>query len=114
MKDGNLTATEGKSSVPAVPSVELLAFADALRIARGCHDYNGGHHSDGHYEAYHHGIQTVINVLEAAEKSGLKDTQVLMVWRLGKIAGVCTTCGGNVLHREGKPGEFDHECTREA
>jgi hypothetical protein len=25
-------------------------------------------------------------------------------------AGDCTTCGGPVFHREGKPGEYDHEC----
>lgn len=60
-----------------------LSFSDAVRIARGCHDYNGGHLSDGHYEAYHHGIQTVINVLEAAEKNGLNDTQVAAVWLIG-------------------------------
>lgn len=25
-------------------------------------------------------------------------------------AGECTSCGGSVFHREGSPGEFDHEC----
>lgn len=25
-------------------------------------------------------------------------------------AGVCTECGGKVFHREGRLGEFDHEC----
>ena len=25
-------------------------------------------------------------------------------------AGECATCGGPVFHREGKPGEYDHEC----
>ena len=67
----------------AVSSTRLLGFGDALRIARGCHDYSGGHHTDGHYDAYHHGIQTVINVLEAAEKAGLNDTQVAAVWCIG-------------------------------
>lgn len=67
----------------AVRSSALLGFGDALRIARGCHDYSGGHHTDGHYDAYHHGIQTVINVLEAAEKAGLNDTQVAAVWCIG-------------------------------
>jgi len=60
-----------------------LGFEDAVRLARGCHDYNGGHHTDGHYEAYHHGIQTVINVLEHAAKDGLNDTQVAAVWIIG-------------------------------
>jgi len=27
-------------------------------------------------------------------------------------AGDCTTCGGPVFHREGKPGEYDHECRK--
>ena len=66
-----------------LPPVSVLGFGDALRIARGCHDYNGGHHTDGHYDAYHHGLQTVINVLEAAEKVGLNDTQVAAVWCIG-------------------------------
>lgn len=26
------------------------------------------------------------------------------------IAGQCSDCGGNIFHREGKPGEYDHEC----
>ena len=60
-----------------------LSFDDALRIACGCHDYSGGHHTDGHHDAYHHGIQTVINVLEAAKKAGLNDTQVAAVWCIG-------------------------------
>jgi hypothetical protein len=43
-----------------------LTFGDAVKIARGCTDYGGGHHSDGHMEAFQHGIQTVINALEGA------------------------------------------------
>jgi len=27
-------------------------------------------------------------------------------------AGDCTTCGGPVFHRDGKPGEYDHECRK--
>ena len=60
-----------------------LSFNDAVRIANGCHDYSGGHHNDGHYDAYHHGIQTVINALMAAQTNGLKDTQVNALWRIG-------------------------------
>lgn len=60
-----------------------LTFTDAIRIARGCLDYGGGHHNDGQLEAFHHGIQTVINSLEAAAKNGLSDFQVLSLWRIG-------------------------------
>ena len=60
-----------------------LTFNDAVRMARGCHDYSGGHHHDGHYDAFHHGVQTVINVLESAEKNGM-DTQCAVLWRIGK------------------------------
>ena len=63
----------------------FLGFSDAIRIARGCLDYGGGHRSsEGHLEIYHHGIQTVINALEAAERNGLADTQCTALWRLGK------------------------------
>lgn len=58
-------------------------FHDAVRIARGCTDYGGGHHYDGHMEAYQHGIQTVINALESAERAGLRDTQVSVLHRIG-------------------------------
>ena len=67
----------------AVASGAVLGFGDALRIARGCTDYGGGHHNDGHMDAYQHGIQTVINALEAAEKAGLNELQVRMLWRMG-------------------------------
>ena len=54
-----------------------LTFEDALRIARGCTDYGGGHRGNAeHYEIYQHGIQTVINALTEASNKGLKDTQV--------------------------------------
>lgn len=48
------TPNEAQERV-AVSSTRLLGFGDALRIARGCHDYSGGHHSDGHYDAYRRG-----------------------------------------------------------
>ena len=37
-----------------------------INVARGCHDYGGGHADTKASEAFHHGIQTVINALEAA------------------------------------------------
>ena len=38
-----------------------------LNVARGCHDYNGGHRDEA-CEVFHHGVQTVINAREAAVK----------------------------------------------
>ena len=61
-----------------------LTFEDALRIARGCTDYGGGHRSNPeHYEIYQHGIQTVINSLTAASNRGLEDTQVAALHVMG-------------------------------
>jgi len=56
-----------------------------VRLARGSLDYGGGHRSDGHLEAYHHGIQTVINVLEHAQRVGLNNTQLAVLHRIGSI-----------------------------
>jgi regulator of replication initiation timing len=44
--------------------------ARLVNIARGCHDYGGGYKDKAESEIYHHGIQTVINSLEAAEQHG--------------------------------------------
>jgi hypothetical protein len=60
-----------------------LSFEDALNIARGCTDYGGGHHDDGKMDAYQHGIQTVINALEAAKKNSL-DSQVAFLKAHGR------------------------------
>jgi len=48
-----------------------MTFEDAVKIARGCHDYSGGYHDPKEWEIYHHGIQTVINALESVEKKGI-------------------------------------------
>jgi hypothetical protein len=47
------------------------AALDAVAVSRkGCHDtYSGGHHYDGHYDAYHHGMDTVCTVLEEKIKA---------------------------------------------
>ena len=64
-----------------------LTFDDALKIARGCTDYGGGHRSNPeHYEIYQHGIQTVINALTAASETGLKDTQTAALHAIGANA----------------------------
>ena len=61
-----------------------LTFDDALRIARGCTDYGGGHRSNQeHYEIYQHGIKTVITALTAAANNGLEDTQVKALHVMG-------------------------------
>lgn len=60
-----------------------LKFNDAVRIARGCFDYGGGHR-DRDREIFHHGIQTVVNALEATEKSGLTGLQEIMLHAIGK------------------------------
>jgi len=69
--------------------MQKLTFEDALRIARGCTDYGGGHRSNAeHYEIYQHGIQTVINALAAASNRGLEDTQVAALHAMGANAEV--------------------------
>ncbi len=61
-----------------------LTFEDALRIARGCTDYGGGYRGNAeHYEIYQHGIQTVINALTAASKTGLEDMQTRALHTMG-------------------------------
>lgn len=64
-----------------------LTFEDALRIARGCTDYGGGHRGNAeHYEIYQHGIQTVINALTTASKTGLEDMQTRALHTMGANA----------------------------
>ena len=57
---------------------------DAIAIAKGCFDYRGGYHSEKELEIYYHGIQTVINVLEAANKNRMDDLQVATIHAIGK------------------------------
>lgn len=55
----------------------LKAEAERLvNVARGCHDYGGGYRAPSDYEIFHHGIQTVINALEAAQKNDPEDYQI--------------------------------------
>jgi len=53
-----------------------LTFEDALQIARGCKDYGGGYRGGDHYEAFQHGIQTVINALWVANLMRLPQTWI--------------------------------------
>lgn len=45
-----------------------------LNVARGCHDYGGGYRGEqAQSAAFHHGIQTVIQALEAVAENRLND-----------------------------------------
>lgn len=50
----------------ALSKLESKAFRESLHGT-----YSGGHHYDGHYEAFHHGMDTVCNVLEAHVRATL-------------------------------------------
>ena len=65
-----------------------LTFEDALRIARGCTDYGGGYRQPEDAEIYQHGIQTVINALTAASKTGLEDMQTRALHAMGANVGI--------------------------
>ena len=67
-----------------IVKIDKQTYEICLNIAKGCHDYNGGHHQKEMNEAFHHGIQTVINCLVALEKRGLDDTQLAVVHEIGK------------------------------
>jgi hypothetical protein len=59
-----------------------LTFLDALRLAKGCHDYSGGYGGTPCAEAFHAGIGTVVNVLSDAA-SGKWDYQLQAVYDEG-------------------------------
>lgn len=65
---------------------DLRAKCERLvNTARGCHDYGGGYRDADKAEIFHHGIQTVINAVEAASKSQ-GDTQANTLARIGAKA----------------------------
>lgn len=68
-------ATRGLESV-------ALRIERLLNVARGCTDYGGGH-TGAAYEAFQHGIQTVVSALEAAAKNDPSDFQVNTLERIG-------------------------------
>jgi len=57
---------------------------NCINIAKGCHDYGGGYRDEQEANIYHHGIQTVVNCLEAFKKKGLNDLQVRVCRDIGK------------------------------
>jgi len=74
---------EQSSEPVSLKRIVMLRYDDAINIAKGCLDYCGGH-GGKELEIYHHGIQTVINALKGAEKSGLSDLQSKVLHRKGK------------------------------
>lgn len=82
---------------------EGLAFADAVRIARGCKDYGGGYRSNAeHFEIYQHGIGTVINALEDAEKRGLASSQTRALHAIGTPTAPKVSDSENTASGEGE------------
>lgn len=56
---------------------------------RGCHDYNGGHHDEISHDAFHHGIDTCINVVYSfvkSERTKQYNSQLDAVQRIGRAA----------------------------
>jgi|GEM_PF-6871193 hypothetical protein len=60
------------------------AWRSAITLAYGCHDYGGGHTGEK-YEAFHHGIDTVIRVLEA-KRDGDESLQMKVIEQVGAAA----------------------------
>jgi hypothetical protein len=56
----------------------------AIMLAHGCHDYGGGHFGEK-YQAFQHGIDTVISVLEA-KRDGDDSLQIKVVEHVGAAA----------------------------
>jgi hypothetical protein len=63
-------------SLKAQLALRAGGYETALRIARGCTDYGGGHYGREH-EIYQHGVSTVITALERARVDDLQ-TQTLL------------------------------------
>lgn len=67
-----------------------------LNVARGCHDYGGGYRESREREIFHHGIQTVIKALEAAE-AGPDRFQVRVLESIGAAVAEAVTQEGTTL-----------------
>lgn len=63
--------------------IDKETYEACLNIAKGCHDYNGGHHQKELNEAFHHGISTVITCLEKLKEKGLDNLQLRIVHDIG-------------------------------
>ncbi len=78
----NATVQSPGSTHPSERSMETKQAERLLNVARGCFDYCGGYMASD-LGIYHHGIQTVINALEAAAKNDPSDMQVNVLERIG-------------------------------
>ena len=64
---------------PDMPTIKRC-----LNIAKGCFDYRGGHHNEKELSIYYHGIQTVVNCLDAFHKKiGEDNLQLNVVENVG-------------------------------
>jgi hypothetical protein len=76
---------ENREMLNELKQVESETWDFALTVARGCVDYGGGYRADeARLAIFHHGIQTVVNALEAARTKGMKDTQVAALYSVGR------------------------------
>jgi hypothetical protein len=80
-----------------------LTFLDALRLARGCHDYSGGYGGTPCAEAFHAGIGTVIEVLTQAA-SGQWDYQLQAVYDEGARAALARWGTSNLAETRSSQG----------
>lgn len=65
----------------ALATLKGATFDDAVRLANGCLDYSGGHSGDC-YDAFQHGIETVVSVLESWA-NGERSHQLRVVHGIG-------------------------------
>ena len=69
--------------MPKIMKKHIKILDDCIKIAKGCHDYQGGYHNKEDHEIFHHGIQTVINSLDKFKQKGLNDFQVAALHSIG-------------------------------
>lgn len=77
--------------------MKARALETAENIRANCHaTYNGGHHEENMYEAFHHGMDTICNVLgngQALAAFAAKEVD------LATAKLVCSSCEAFKLHR---------------
>lgn len=67
---------------------EIETLQRVVHLAKGCHDYRGVYRDQKEAVIFHHGIQTVVNVMEAALKraqTGERDSQLTVLETIGRI-----------------------------
>ena len=84
-----------------ITSTDLLAFDDSVTGVpeRAACELECSEHA----RKYREGCQYCQANIVLCDKANVAS-------ETGCCAGECTTCGGPVFHRDGKPGEYDHEC----